>query len=158
MRTIHRYFRFSMLAAVFILGVHLSIAEKKNLPSDEAAETGSGIIFFSTSKLEEMKEFYVDEIGCRLWLDQESCAILKYGNLLVGFCEGKDPDTGGIITFFYEKKEDVDRMYEKFKNRAVAPPRENLKYRIYHFFIKDPEGRTLEFQVFMHPIDWRFQP
>ena len=158
MRTIHRYFRLFVLVAVFSLGVHSSSAVKTNRQSEEAAQKGSGIIFFSTSKLEELKKFYVEKIGCRLWLDQGSCAILKYGNLLVGFCEGKNPDTGGLITFFYEKKEDVDRMYEKFKNTAVAPPRENPKYRIYHFFIKDPEGRTLEFQMFMHPIDWRFQP
>jgi len=117
---------------------------------------GSGIIFFSTQKLEAMKNFYIERIGCELWIDQDACVLLKYGNLLVGFCESQKADLGALITFFYEKKEDVDRMYEKFRSVSVAPPKENEKYRIYHFYAKDPEGRSIEFQTFLHPIEWNF--
>jgi histidyl-tRNA synthetase len=43
-----------------------------------------------------------------------------------------------------------------FEAQAVSSPRENSKYRIYHFYARDPEGRSIEFQSFLHPIDWDF--
>ena len=112
----------------------------------------SGILFFSTQNLQTVQEFYT-EIGARVWLDQKTCIILKHGNMLLGFCESEKCDTNGIITFFYSNKEKVDRMYEKLKAKAVTEPRENEKYRIYHFFARDPEERTIEFQCFLHPLN-----
>jgi hypothetical protein len=123
--------------------------------SDDSIK-GSGIVFFGTTKLEEIKNFYIERIGCELWIDQGSCAILRYGNLLVGFCESQEADLDTLITFFYEKKEDVDRVYKQLKPASLAPPKENKKYRIYHFYTKDPEGRSIEFQTFLHPIEWDF--
>jgi hypothetical protein len=35
---------------------------------------------------------------------------------------------------------------------ANAPPRINDRYRIYQFFGRDPEGCTLEWQAFLHPV------
>jgi hypothetical protein len=119
-------------------------------------ETGSGIVFFSTPRLEELKDFYIDQIGCKLWIDQGNCAILKYGNLLVGFCAGKKSESDAVITFFYKTRKDVDLQYRKFKSIAKAPPKENEKYRIYHFYSRDPDGRLIEFQCFLHPIEWDF--
>jgi hypothetical protein len=119
-------------------------------------EKKSGIIFLSTQKLEEIKDFYLQEVGCQLWVDQESCLIFRYGNLLLGFCRGKEADLGGTITFFYPEKKDVDLMYEMFKEKAKSPPKENPKYRIYHFYTQDPEGRAVEFQCFLHPLDWKY--
>ena len=121
-----------------------------------ADEKGSGIIFLTTQDLKKMRDFYIEEVGCGLWLDQGSCLIFRYGNLLLGFCKGDEPDLGGTITFFYPEKKGVDRMYEKFKGRVQSPPRENPKYRIYHFYARDPEGRSVEFQCFLHPLDWKF--
>ena len=118
--------------------------------------SGGGIVFFNTTRLEEIKEFYIDQLGCKLWIDQGNCAILRYGNLLVGFCAGKKSEPEAVITFFFESREGVDRQYQKFKSIAIAPPKENKKYRIYHFYARDPEGRSIEFQYFMHPIDWNF--
>lgn len=120
------------------------------------SEKQSGIVFLSTTKLDEIKDFYMQEVGCQLWLDQGSCLIFRYGNLLLGFCKGSKADLGGTITFFYPEKKDVDRMYEKFKEKAKSPPKENPKYRIYHFYTQDPEGRAVEFQCFLHPLDWEF--
>jgi hypothetical protein len=118
---------------------------------------GSGIVFFGTTKLEEIKNFYVERIGCELWIDQGSCAILRYGNLLVGFCQSQKADLDTLITFFYERKEDVDLMYTELKSVSVAAPKENKRYRIYHFYAKDPEDRSIEFQCFLHPIKWDFK-
>jgi len=53
-----------------------------------------------------------------------------------------------MLTFFYDDKSDVDRMYSKFSQLADEEPRDNPKYPIYHFFAKDPEGRVIEFQYF----------
>lgn len=108
----------------------------------------SGIIFFKTKKLEELKHFYLSEVECEIWLDQGDCCILQNGNFLLGFCLRDKPETDGMITFYYDSKIKVDRLYEKFRDSADAPPRDNPKYPIYHFFAKDPEGRILEFQYF----------
>ena len=111
------------------------------------------IIFYKTNDLDKIQSFYQEKLGFNLWLDQGSCKILKGKNLLIGFCEGDVKEEETIITFFYKTKEEVDLIYNKYFNNYKSPI-ENKKYNIYQFFAKDPEGRTLEFQHFLHPIDW----
>ncbi|MHA1616793.1 MAG: nitroreductase family protein [Candidatus Njordarchaeales archaeon] len=113
----------------------------------------AGIIFFRTKNLSEIKNFYLNKIGMSVWLEQKDCTILRHGNLLLGFCEREEADTSGIITFFYREKSLVDEMYKKLKEIAITEPKINEKYRIYHFFAKDPEGRTIEFQTFLHDTE-----
>ncbi len=108
----------------------------------------SGIIFYRTDNLERLREFYINEIGMRLWLEQADCIILKHGNLLLGFCDRGEIEKDGMITFFFETRDEVDVFYKKFKDQADDKPRYNEKYDIYQFFSKDPDGRTLEFQYF----------
>jgi len=110
-------------------------------------------VFFKTQMLMELKRFYLDQVGCQVWLEQGDCIILKNGNLLFGFCERNEIDTQSLITFFLQTKQEVDRIYETLKKIAVSPPAMNDKYHIYHFFAHDPEGRKLEFQHFEHPTD-----
>ena len=112
----------------------------------------SGIVFFKTRHLDEMVLFYMERIGCELWLDQGDCKILKHGNMLIGFHQQPSADLGGLITFFYESAGEVDAVFRTLDKMAVQQPAHNEKYRIYHFFIKDPEGRFVEFQAFDHPI------
>lgn len=88
-----------------------------------------------------------------VWLEQEDCIILSHGNLLLGFCDRESPEINGMITFFYPSKEDVDAMYEMLSHIATSEPKENEKYEIYQFFAQDPEGRVIEFQAFLHPIE-----
>lgn len=114
----------------------------------------AGIVFLKTSDIDSVKEFYMNKIGMKLWLDQDACIILRSGNLILGFCKGKEPQTEGVITFFYESREGVDNMYELLGGENE--PRENEEFRIYHFYAKDPEGRDVEFQTFLHPIDYKF--
>jgi predicted lactoylglutathione lyase len=111
----------------------------------------AGIIFFKTQQLDLLRSFYVDQIGMEVWLEQADCVILRSGNMLVGFCQRDQTDTCGMITFFYKTREEVDQMYEKFKECSLQPPRKNDKYRIYHCFVQDPDGRSVEFQQFLHP-------
>ena len=112
----------------------------------------SGIVFFKTKIREKIVEFYVNKVEMSIWLEQKDCTILKHGNLLLGFCQRDKPDIEGMITFFYPTREEVDKMYERFKKISNGPPKENPRYQIYHFFTKDPEGRNLEFQHFMHAL------
>ena len=113
----------------------------------------AGIIFFKTKDLEAMKEFYHSRIGMTIWLVQSDCVILKHSNLLLGFCEREEVDSQGIITFFYPDREDVDEMYQKLQPWTIDEPKENETYGIYHFFIKDPDDRLVEFQAFLYPLD-----
>ncbi|MFX0170678.1 MAG: hypothetical protein ACFE9L_02030 [Candidatus Hodarchaeota archaeon] len=48
----------------------------------------------------------------------------------------------------------MDEIYERFGDHAITAPIENEKYNIYQFYAKDPEERDLEFQAFLHQIDF----
>jgi len=113
----------------------------------------AGIIFFKTTMLQDIVDFYVNEAGMHIWLEQAECVILNHGNFLMGFCEREESETEGCITLFYPSKEDVDVMYNQLKHISTSEPEVNERYQIYNFFTKDPEGRTLEFQAFLHPIE-----
>ncbi len=113
----------------------------------------SGIVFFNTENIENLKNFYLDRIGCDLWMDQEDCIVFKHDNFLFGFCIRDSVDTQGMVSFFYSSKEEVDGMFEEFKEDADNPPELNKKYPVYHFFTNDPDGRTVEFQSFTTNIE-----
>lgn len=98
---------------------------------------------------DKLVEFYTSELAMTIWIEQEDCTILKRDNLVLGFCQRESADTGGIICFWFDTKRDVDVMYERFRSLAEGPPAENARYRIYHFFFRDPEGRRLEIQKFL---------
>lgn len=110
----------------------------------------SGIIFFSTGAKEEISSFYRDHLGFSTWLEQDGCTILKHDNLLLGFCDGENPETEGVITLVYEDRAAVDEMHSTLSEIARDTPEYNEAYDIYQFFADDPEGRTLEFQTFEH--------
>ena len=55
-----------------------------------------GIVFFNTADLEKMKQFYLEQVGCTLWLDQGSCLIFQHGNMLLSFCQSGSIEKEGI--------------------------------------------------------------
>ncbi|MHA1937295.1 MAG: VOC family protein [Candidatus Thorarchaeota archaeon] len=112
----------------------------------------AGIIFFRTKNLDAIIQFYTERLGMTVWLEQKGCTILHHGNLLLGFCEKDVCETEGVITFFSETRNYVDMMYNVLQDTATTKPAENHTYRIYQFYATDPEGRTLEFQSFMHNV------
>lgn len=114
----------------------------------------AGIVFLRTANLTWIVRFYTEEVGMEPWLSQPGIEILRHENLLVGFQEQADalPDTDALLTFFYPSRTQVDEMYARFEAVATGPPRENPTYRIYNFFARDPEGRRIEFQCFLHPL------
>ena len=113
----------------------------------------SAITFFATTDLDRIVEFYVEEIGATVWLEQPDCTILKYDNQLLGFCEREEADTEGVITFVSADRDGVDELYEQLADRARDEPQENETYDIYQFFADDPDGRAVEVQTFLHPTD-----
>jgi len=112
----------------------------------------AGIVFLKTREFESVVAFYLERVGMTVWLEQPGIAILRHGNLLLGFNRQEAADTDGVFTFFYESQAAVDAMYEQLADIALGPPRENPRYRIYHFYARDPEGRSIEFQQFLDPV------
>ena len=110
----------------------------------------SGLVFYRTADLKMIRDFYINFVNAKLWLDQGKCIVLQHGNFLFGFCQDEEPEGCGIITFFYPSTAQVNRMYDRLKDVTEAAPRKNEEYRIYHFFARDPEGRRIEFQTFLH--------
>lgn len=159
-RIVSTYFVIILLFLLLAAGVFAANVKGPGTavgPKKQQQEGGvSGIVFFKTQKLEELKAFYLEQVGCQLWMDQGDCLIFKFGNMLLGFCQRDKADLDALITFFYEHKSEVDRAYKKFKEIALSPPVENKKYPIYNFYAEDPEGRMIEFQYFTNTIDWDF--
>lgn len=108
-----------------------------------------GIVFLSTTMRDEIVDFYTSRLGMKKWIEQEDCTILEWDGFALGFCQRDTTDTEGVICYWYDNRSDVDEMYERLSDVAEGRPRENEKYRIYHFFLRDPEGRKLEIQKFL---------
>lgn len=110
----------------------------------------SGILFFRTQKPDVIDRFYREIMGMEVWLEQAECTIYRHGNFLLGFCKGEIAETEGCITFFYPTGNDVDAMHLRLKEHLADEPRENPRYCIYQFYARDPEGRVIECQAFLH--------
>lgn len=111
-----------------------------------------GIVFYQTTRLEDLHNFYCEIVGATLWLDQGGCKIYKFGNMLFGFCQRDKTETGALLTFVYPDRYGVDKIYNKIKDIAKGRPLDNHDYRIYHFYALDPDGRAIEFQYFWDNI------
>ena len=112
----------------------------------------AGLTFHRTQNFIEVINYYRDKVKMDIWLEQGGCTILQKGNFLLGFCDRDGTDTDGMITFFFETSEEVDDYYMRFKESAAEAPKENSRFGIYHFFTKDPDGRNVEFQSFLHNV------
>ena len=112
----------------------------------------AGIVFLRTTDLARITHFYTETVGMESWLSQPGIEILRHENLLVGFQEQPEADTDALLTFFYASRREVDVMHERLAPVAEAGPRENPRYRIYNFFARDPDGRRIEFQHFLHRL------
>jgi len=54
----------------------------------------AGIVFLKTKQLEQVRRFYEDRVGMTVWLEQPGIAILKHGNLLIGFHQQTESGAG----------------------------------------------------------------
>jgi hypothetical protein len=113
----------------------------------------AGIVFIKTKKLNVVSEFYKN-LGAKIWIQQPGINILRHDNMIFGFHQQEDASKDILLTFFYPDKDSVDKKYSELKDIALDKPSENKKFNIYNFFAKDPEERLIEFQLFLHPIDF----
>jgi hypothetical protein len=112
----------------------------------------SGIVFVESAARDQVVEFYVEHLGAERWLEQDGgCTILKYDNMLFGFCDGEEPDLDVVLTFVTDDEAGVDALHDELSERARDEPERNEEFEIYQFFADDPEGRTVEVQTFLHP-------
>ena len=114
--------------------------------------TGS-IFFLGTKDLIKTHEFYHEILGLEMIKDQKVCKIYKITDQSsIGFCEHIEPtvnEKSPIVTFLCDS---VDDTYNNLEDKGLIineAPTINEKFNIYHFFIKDPNGYTLEFQKFL---------
>ncbi|WP_435074886.1 VOC family protein [Halorubrum sp. HHNYT27] len=119
-----------------------------------------GIVFYGTGNRGGVVDCYREVLDAETRLEQPDCTILRYDNLLFGFCDRDVTETCGTLTFVYPDRDAVDAVRERLAEssrrrdeasapRAVEAPRENERYDIYQFFAEDPDGRTVECQTFL---------
>mgnify|MGYP006896941409 CR=1 FL=1 len=147
-----RLAKFSFMSVLTIIIACNPVISQNHNNMEKTTNKNGGIVFFATEKLDSIADFYIEKVGCELWLDQGACKILKHGNMLFGFCKSDHVDKEAVITFFYPKKEMVDSIYKQMEKYAEDDPKMNPKFNIYHFYGRDPENRTIEFQYFEHEL------
>ncbi len=113
------------------------------------------ITFLYTRDLEQTAHFYERVLGLPLARDQGSCRIYRLGCGFVGFCHREDtpPQSRGIILTLVT--DDVDGWYHHLRAQGVtfeAPPAHSDTFRIYHCFLRDPNGYLVEIQRFDEPL------
>lgn len=111
------------------------------------------ITFLGTKDLKITSNFYQNIIGLTLYKDQGVCLIFDVNKQSkIGFCKHMavlHKDKSPILTFITGN---VDEIYNKLVNLGLEikeKPQINQKFNIYHFFLKDPNGYTIEIQKFL---------
>jgi len=113
------------------------------------------ITFLNTRDLARTADFYERVLGLALVRDQGDCRIYRASDkAFIGFCERPSaPEPHGVILTFVTHA--VDEWYSRLTAQGVAfdkPPTHNPRYRIYHCFLRDPNGYVLEIQRFDEPL------
>jgi catechol 2,3-dioxygenase-like lactoylglutathione lyase family enzyme len=114
------------------------------------------ITFFMVKDLDATAEFYQRALGLPLSVDQGSCRIYQVvGQAYIGFCERPDSADSTRNVILTLVTPEVDAWYERLRARGVPiekPPAVNPTYRIYHCFVRDPDGYLVEIQRFLDPV------
>ena len=120
------------------------------------AKLNGMISFYGTNNLKAVSEFYLQIPGIEIYKDQGKCIIFSIdGGGYLGFCKHLDitiAEKSPIITLLTDDKASVDRIYERFEEAMIetrGAPELNREFGIYHFFLEDPTGYTLEIQTFV---------
>ena len=115
------------------------------------------IVFFGTSDLEATHRFYHDALELALERDQGLCRIYQVpGGGKIGFCTHLEKVNGKKSPLLTLVTPEVDEWYRRLKEKGIqveVPPVENPLFGIYHFFLQDPNGYTVEIQRFVETQD-----
>lgn len=113
------------------------------------------ITFLYVRDLARSADFYGRLLGLPLALDQGSCRIYRVGrDAFLGLCVARQPERGpaGVIVTLVSA--DVDGWARYLTDQGVAldkAPVYNPRFNIYHLFLRDPDGYTVEIQRFLDP-------
>jgi catechol 2,3-dioxygenase-like lactoylglutathione lyase family enzyme len=116
----------------------------------------SQIIFVPVADLARSAQFYETVLLLKPTLEQDGIKIYQVvEGCFLGFCQSDAPlaaDDRLIFTFVTER---VDEWHTRLTAQGVPTdgvPRTNERFRIYHFFARDPDGYRIEVQRFLHPF------
>jgi catechol 2,3-dioxygenase-like lactoylglutathione lyase family enzyme len=118
------------------------------------ATVDATIVFFRTTDLDATSHFYGEILGLPLVLDQGQCRIYRSSrDGFVGFCRGQEAVSGrqAVVTLV---SDDVDGWAERIQAAGITlerSPTHNDEYKIYHLFVRDPNGILVEVQRFDDP-------
>lgn len=119
----------------------------------------SQITFLYTRDLAQTTHFYENILGLQLKLDQGPCRIYQVAkDGYLGFCQRADatlPASDPPHVILTMVVPDVDEWHQSLQARGLQlqePPTTNPSFKIYHFFLHDPNGYLLEIQQFQHPF------
>lgn len=123
--------------------------------NETTAFTGM-ITFVPVKDLAASSQFYTTVLLLRQVVVQDGIVIVEgaAGGYL-GLCQSDGAlvaDDRLILTLVTEQ---VEAWHTRLQAQGVptdAPPRENPRFRIYHFFARDPDGYRIEIQRFLHPF------
>jgi predicted enzyme related to lactoylglutathione lyase len=111
------------------------------------------ITFLYTNILDETSKFYEEVIGLDLVLDQGKCRIYQATEGgYIGFCQRHTAPVNPSNLIITLVTPSVDEWYERLVKKGVVfekPPQENPDFKIYHTFLKDPNGYLVEIQKFL---------
>lgn len=114
------------------------------------------ITFLHTQNLQNTRDFYKEVLNLPLVRDQGTCLIFCAAEgAFLGFCEHIEPIQPGRRVILTLVSNDVDGWFQKLKSRGadlVSTPQANPEFKIYHFFLKDPDGYWIEIQQFEQPL------
>lgn len=114
------------------------------------------ITFLPTADLAGTARFYGQGLGLRLARDQGVCLIYHLaGSAYLGFCQqgGALPEAGRVVLTLVT--DDVDGWCERLRAQGaevVRAPADNDRFRIYHAYVRDPNGYLLELQRFWEAL------
>ena len=126
---------------------------KMSVPFDDL------VTFCYTSRFKETIKFYEKVLGLPLVLDQGRCSIYRISqNRYLGVCRDTDPHRLKASSSPWSLTMSTGG-YDNLIAKGVGfekSPRHNPDFKIYHCFLRDPNGYLIEIQRFEDPKWPRF--
>jgi catechol 2,3-dioxygenase-like lactoylglutathione lyase family enzyme len=118
------------------------------------------ITFLYTRDLSATDQFYAQVLGLPLVLDQGDCRIYRASpEGYIAFCQRQSAPQEPVGVILTLVTSEVDAWFTYLQQKGVTfekPPTLNVKYDIYHCFLRDPNGYLIEIQRFKD-VTW-FEP